>query len=216
MASVAKEQSNSNATAEKPVEAVSTPDDEVDEDAGQKNPLHCKWTMFYNPASKSNNSKSWPNHVREIWTFGTVEDFWRLFNNLVAPSCLPVGSNYHLFKNGVQPEWEDPANLKGGKWSVVYNVKGEDNSKKFDDAWMWTVLALIGEFFEDSDFITGVVISPRAKFNKIALWTSDAPSRDAQMRIGQTLKTHLNIQGPLSYQSWDDAKDRRNAPMYQV
>jgi hypothetical protein len=38
---------------------------------------------------------------------------FRLFNNLVPPSQLPAGSNYHLFKGDVRPEWEDQYNEKG-------------------------------------------------------------------------------------------------------
>lgn len=183
----------------------------------QLHPLHWAWTMYYNPASKSNNSKSWTSNVRPIWTFSTVEDFWKLFNNLVPPSRLPIGSNYHMFKSGIQPEWEDAANKEGGKWSVMFPQKGEENCKRFDEAWAWTVLALIGEFFEDSDNITGVVISPRAKINKIALWTADARNKPAQIRIGNTWKQNLNIASNLTFQSHDDARrDRRSSPTYSV
>jgi hypothetical protein len=43
----------------------------------------------------------------------------RLWNNIVPPSSLAHGSNYSLFKEGVAPKWEDPANMTGGKWLLV-------------------------------------------------------------------------------------------------
>lgn len=197
-----------------------TPADDDDAlDTSIKHPLHATWTMWYNPASSRSSSKAWTNNVREIWSFSTVEDFWRLFNNLVPPSRLPCGSNYHMFKKGVQPEWEDPANTNGGKWLVILPNKGEEAGKKFDEAWMWIVLALIGEFFDDSDFISGVVISPRAKNNRIALWTTIAKNEEVVKRIGSIFKQNLNIEGNLGFQCHVDAmksNSYRNQPMYQV
>lgn len=42
-----------------------------------------------------------------------VEDFWRLYNNVAPPSQLQLGCSYNLFKRGIEPKWEDPANDKG-------------------------------------------------------------------------------------------------------
>jgi translation initiation factor 4E len=163
-------------------------------------PLHYRWTMWFNPPSKpgKHNSSSWK--PRPVMTFGTVVDFWRLFNNLMPPSKLQIGSNYHMFKDGVEPNWEDGENSEGGKWLINFNRRSEAELKYFDDCWMWTVLALIGEFFEDSDEICGVVISPRTKQNRLALWTKNARNEDAVKRIGQTFKHNLNTGSSIGYQ----------------
>jgi hypothetical protein len=31
---------------------------------------------------------------------------------------LPDGTNLRLFKYGIKPTWEDPANERGGKWVI--------------------------------------------------------------------------------------------------
>jgi len=36
---------------------------------------------------------------------------------------LASGSNYHLFKDGVEPKWEDPQNVRGGKWLLQMKVR---------------------------------------------------------------------------------------------
>lgn len=198
---------------------ATSPENEKEEDAGvvplpeemaAKHPLQSTWTMWYNPASKQSSSKAWTSNVRPIWSYSTVEDFWRLFNNLVPPSRLPQGSNYHMFKHGVQPEWEDDFNRAGGKWVVMLPNKGEDSLKKLDECWMWVVLALIGEFFDDADQISGVVISPRSKQNRIALWVVDAQNEDVCKRIGSVLKEGCNISGTLSFQCHLDAMKHGN------
>lgn len=46
---------------------------------------------------------------------------------------MNVGATYYLFKEGIEPKWEDPKNLKGGSWTAPVPNKGD--SKKTLDAW---------------------------------------------------------------------------------
>lgn len=55
--------------------------------------------------------------VFQVATFDMVEDFWGIFNNIRPPSRLNPGSNYHLFKVGIEPTWEHQASMAGGKWN---------------------------------------------------------------------------------------------------
>lgn len=178
-------------SAETEVEHIPTGDEEELE---KTHPLQFAWCMFYNPPQKKGGT--WTNNVKDIMTFRSVEEFWGLFNNLVPPSRLQLGSNYHMFKDGIQPEWEDKANAKGGKW--VINFKKQES---FDQAWEMLLLALVGDMIEDSDEITGVVISPRVKANRLAVWTADASNDEANKRIGQYLKRCLQLGDmKISYQ----------------
>lgn len=127
----------------------------------KKHPLQYTWTMWYDSPSPKNkqDAHNWQQNVKKIVSFSSVEDFWCLFNNLVKPSRLAVGGNYHLFKDGIMPAWEDPANENGGKW--VLELPRTDNS--LNKVWMYTVLAMIGENFPESNEICGAVVSLRPK-----------------------------------------------------
>lgn len=46
----------------------------------------------------------------------SVEQWWGLYCHLTRPNELPPLSDLHLFKLGIKPMWEDPANINGGKW----------------------------------------------------------------------------------------------------
>lgn len=83
-------------------------------------------------------------------TISTVEEFWSLLNNIKNPTQLTVGSNYHFFKDKINPEWEDVANKNGGKWAFAIK-KGADgrSTKQTDDIWVHTLLMLIGDQFTD-------------------------------------------------------------------
>lgn len=83
---------------------------------------------------------------------------------------MPVKADYHLFKQGVRPEWEDPQNKHGGKWA--YTTK-ERKGVPIDDLWLNLLLATIGETLEDDNDgeIMGVVVNIRKGFYRLGLWT---------------------------------------------
>ncbi|POM79562.1 Eukaryotic initiation factor 4E, partial [Phytophthora palmivora] len=86
------------------------------DDVATKHPLQNRWVLWYDNPKKRHSTESWEENLKNVYTFSTVEDFWCLYNNILAPTKLSIGSNYHLFKEGIRPMWEDPINAKGGKW----------------------------------------------------------------------------------------------------
>lgn len=91
-------------------------------------------------------------------------------NNITPTAELALKSDYHLFKKGVRPEWEDPQNKHGGKWAYGFKDK---RLVPIDDLWLHTMLAAIGETLEqDGDGeVMGVVVNVRKGFYRIGLWT---------------------------------------------
>jgi len=81
--------------------------------ASVKHPLQNAWTLWY---YKNDRSKSWQENLREVVTFGTVEDFWSVYNHIELASRLGPGSDYSVFKAGIKPMWEDAQNANGGRW----------------------------------------------------------------------------------------------------
>lgn len=194
---------------ENPKEAAATSDqsanggssgEQVPAECLIKHPLQNQWTLWYLEADRS---KSWEDLQNEITTFESVEDFWSLYNYIKLASEIKPGSDYSLFKKGVRPMWEDPANKKGGRWMITLNknaVRGD-----VDNLWLDVILCLIGEAFDHSDQICGAVINNRAKLYKIAIWTSDAKSEDGCLEIGNKLKDALRLdRQALSYQAHTD------------
>jgi translation initiation factor 4E len=81
-----------------------------------------EWTLWFTkpPSGKGDN---WNDLLKEVVTFDSVEEFWGVYNNITACSDLGLKSDHHLFKKGVQPEWEDAQNKYGGKWSYRFKDK---------------------------------------------------------------------------------------------
>lgn len=93
-------------------------------------------------------------------------------NNITPTSQLALKSDYHLFKQGIRPEWEDSQNKHGGKWAFQFKDK---RAVPIDDLWLHVMLAAIGETLEEDEDgdgeVMGVVVNVRKGFYRIGLWT---------------------------------------------
>ena len=56
--------------------------------------------------------------IKTICSVSTVEEFWETYDFLNRPNDLPTTTDYHFFRDGIKPTWEDPGNAKGGKWII--------------------------------------------------------------------------------------------------
>jgi len=166
-----------------------------------KHPLFSRWTLFFDspqskmlpktpsstPATPQIAHGGWMEDIRRVVDFQSVEEFWGTYHSIVPPSQLPTKANYYLFKDGIMPAWEDPANKDGGKWSI--QVPRDKTKAAIDKMWIYTMLTAIGETFEtplptkddkaplptNSGLVTGVILSPRPGFYRISIWTRKAP-----------------------------------------
>jgi len=119
----------------------------------------------------------------------TVETFCRYFNWLKPPSKLERNSNYHLFKQGIKPMWEDEANANGGKWVLTMKM----NPELLDRCWIWLAMALIGEDLDDGNEICGAVVSLRSKVDRIQLWTRSKEDVEKINGIGKKMVKLLDV-----------------------
>lgn len=167
-----------------------------------KHPLQNRWALWF---FKNDKSKTWQANLRLIAKFDTVEDFWALYNHIQLSSNLMSGCDYSLFKDGVEPMWEDDRNRRGGRWLIT--LSKQQRRADLDRFWLETLLCLVGEAFDDhSDDVCGAVINVRAKGDKIAIWTTDYENKDAITHIGRVYKERLGVPPKviIGYQSHAD------------
>ncbi|XP_067671562.1 eukaryotic translation initiation factor 4E-like isoform X1 [Haliotis asinina] len=167
-----------------------------------KHPLQNRWSLWF---FKNDKNRDWTENQRCITSFDTVEDFWGLYNHVQKASKLPPGCDYSMFKEGIQPAWEDSRNKNGGRWLISLNK--QQRHTDLDNFWLETLLCLIGEAFdEQSDDVCGAVVNIRGKGDKLALWTVDANRAESNTKIGKKLKERLNIPAkfPIGFQAHQD------------
>ncbi|XP_010920306.2 eukaryotic translation initiation factor [Elaeis guineensis] len=177
-------------------------------EGGQKAPhrLERKWTFWFDNQSKPKQGAAWGTTLRKVYTFDTVEEFWCLYDQIFRPSKLPGNADFHCFKTGIEPKWEDPECANGGKWSVTCSRKGT-----LDNMWLETLMALIGEQFDESEEICGVVASVRQRQDKLALWTKTATNEAVQMSIGKKWKEIIDYNDKIVYSFHDDSRREKSS-----
>ena len=104
----------------------------------------------------------------------------RLYNNVPTVSKLANQSNYHLFKEGIVPKWEDPMNENGGRW--MFHV--EKASRQVDNYFLRAMLACVGEqITSNDDEVCGVVATVKHSEDRISLWCYSTPEESSVTRI---------------------------------
>ncbi|XP_057956848.1 eukaryotic translation initiation factor [Malania oleifera] len=172
----------------------------------QPHRLERKWSFWFDNQSKPKQGAAWGTSLRKVYSFDTVEEFWCLYDQIFRPSKLLANADFHLFKAGIEPKWEDPECANGGKWSLPSNRK-----TNLDTMWLETLMALIGEQFDEADEICGVVASVRQRQDKLALWTKTATNEAAQMSIGRKWKEIIDVTDKITYSFHDDSRRERSA-----
>ncbi|RMX43787.1 hypothetical protein pdam_00019745 [Pocillopora damicornis] len=177
-----------------------------------KHPLQNKWALWF---FKNDKTKSWQDNLRLVTSFDTVSFainlltlfccYDRVYNHIQAASKLQSGCDYSLFKEGIEPMWEDERNKKGGRWLV--NTQKNFRQQELDRLWLETLMLLIGESFgEYSENVCGAVVQIRQKGDKLAIWTGNASDQDANLSIGRKFKERLSLPAKLviGYQAHED------------
>jgi translation initiation factor 4E len=182
---------------------------------GKKHPLEHSWTLWFDNPKGSQSKNTWGQTLRAVYTFSTVEDFWCLYNNIKPPSWLQPGTDFHLFKEGIQPKWEDPSCENGGKWTILVP---RGNKQILDKFWLHSLLACIGEQFNEGEEVCGVVVNMRQRQDKVCLWTKTASNEAVQVSVGKQFKEFLEYDSACGFLAHSDAKsmDKKAKDRYTI
>ncbi|KAI9295763.1 eukaryotic translation initiation factor 4E [Neoconidiobolus thromboides FSU 785] len=164
-------------------------------------PLHYTWTFWFMHRPPGQKITNYEESMKRIASFSSIEDFWAVYSHLRRPSDLPTISDYHLFKHGVRPVWEDPENITGGKWLI--RIKKGLASRY----WESLVLAIISDQFEVGNEVCGAVLSIRLNEDIISVWNKTAKDQEITGKIRDTLKKVLELPAEtvIGYKTHDDA-----------
>uniref|UniRef100_A0A0R3RF88 eIF-4F 25 kDa subunit n=1 Tax=Elaeophora elaphi TaxID=1147741 RepID=A0A0R3RF88_9BILA len=186
------------------------------------------FSYFVRPQGKF-DPEDYALYVQPVASFNSVEQFWNTYCFLKRPAdfihkvtlvfllegqIIKIGLilkqiqisditekvDFHMFKEGIKPVWEDDANRKGGKW--ILRLKKGFSSR----IWENLILAMIGEQFLVGEEICGAVCSIRNQEDIVSLWNRTADNLATTNRIRDTLRRVLNLppNAILEYKRHDD------------
>jgi len=158
--------------------------------------LKHRWTLYYEKKSKSKVGKGltkmdYLKELQRVGTFQTIKDFWSTWNQLLEECNTREAANYHFFKDDIKPVWEDPKNVKGGKWVIALPTgASEEETIKL---WMSLILALLmGEWGVESE-INGVVLQARPWGNMFSIWNRNANDKQLIDTVGTKLRELFKV-----------------------
>lgn len=136
------------------------------------------------PIGKAHGYIAYEKTLHPMAKCSSAEEFFAIYKCLKPPSKVPLMTDYHLFKNGIRPIWEDKENKEGGKW-VLRLKKGVA-----DRYWDEILFACIGgQLCDDSSQINGVVLSVRNGEDVISIWTASTGGK--VLKIRESMKSIL-------------------------
>lgn len=184
----------------------------------------------------ANASANYGDLTRKVATMSDIQEFWRYFIHLPQPSTVlgesmkvvrkesdEEGASHTLaalmlFKENVRPEWEDPANRKGGHFQFTLQLERSRSSAKesqstpkdlpnswlaqTDEFWNNLVLGLLGGTLDSDDFVTGIRLVDKVKIPakqgarpvghiRIEIWFRDASDSAKISALEHSIETHL-------------------------
>ncbi|KAI0471890.1 translation initiation factor eIF4e [Xylariaceae sp. FL0804] len=176
-------------------------------DTASVNPLRETWFFWYRPPiTKANGYIEYEKTLHPMMKVSTVEDFWKAYAYLKRPSSLPTVSDYHLFKKGIRPIWEDDENKHGGKW--ILRLKKGVADRYYEDL----LMACVGDQFGDeADEVCGIVLSMRNGEDVLSIWTRSTGQK--VLKIRETMRRVLNSPPDtrIEFKSHDQSMQQRTA-----
>ncbi|XP_077356304.1 eukaryotic translation initiation factor 4E family member 2 related sequence 1 [Festucalex cinctus] len=171
--------------------------------AAGEHPLQYNYTFWYSRRTQSRpaSTQNYEQNIRRIGTVASVEQFWNFYSHLVRPGDLSGPSDFHLFKEGIKPMWEDECNRSGGKW-IIRLRKGL--ASRF---WENIILAMVGEQFMVGEEICGAVVSIRFQEDFLSVWNRTSSDQPTTSRIRDTLRRVLNLPAStiMEYKTHNDS-----------
>ncbi|CBK22433.2 Translation initiation factor 4E (eIF-4E) [Blastocystis hominis] len=150
------------------------------------NQLNSSWDVWYEDRSSSSNTEAeWGGNQQQVATFSTIEEFWGIYGRLRPVNDLPENGNYHYFKTGIKPSWEDEANKDGGSWRLGLHI----NDHYLEERWQSILLSVIGETLDPTgSSVCGVSFLKKSKGYRVEVWMKDAANEREIATVGRRLR----------------------------
>ena len=176
--------------------------EQVDFEDAKLHKIAHEYTFWYHRRRGDKKNVDYNESTKQIESFGSIEEFWKIYDHIVRPNDFKVTTDYHLFKKGIKPTWEDPANNNGGKWMV--RLKKGLASRYWEEL----IMAIIGEQFDVGSEICGAVVSVRNSEDIISIWNRNSDNKEATNKIRDQMRSILKLPVFISveYKKHVDAK----------
>eukprot|EP01125_Pyxidicula_operculata_P002645 TRINITY_DN124_c0_g1_i3.p1 TRINITY_DN124_c0_g1~~TRINITY_DN124_c0_g1_i3.p1 ORF type:complete len:438 (+),score=122.35 TRINITY_DN124_c0_g1_i3:62-1375(+) len=144
-----------------------------------------------------------------------IKSFCKVWSDISKSEPFTLYFNIRLFKKGVEPMWEDPANLNGGKFILGFPVNFEEEGDTIPDDGIRTYLTLlvnmvVGQICDVAE-LCGAGLQIRPKGLIITLWNKDCKNSKLIDATLDRLKDLLSLEN-VRYSSHEVSKESKEKP----
>lgn len=150
--------------------------------------LSKKWTLYFdtftlhNSYLDFNNFSKWKIQIDNVYSFNTIENFWKLYNNINPPSDIWQKSAYYLFSTEIS-----------NKSDINFIIMENNNKNYVNDIWLKCLLLLIGNNIIYQEYISGISLKCEKKYFILEMYLSDNTPEICKKEIKEFIKIELNV-----------------------
>jgi translation initiation factor 4E len=156
------------------------------------------WTLWEKPVmAHSSDHDAYSAQMRVLSRITNVEEFWKYWLCVPQPSELLESKHFvremegggltqvdtlMLFREGVRPEWEDPANSSGGHFQFMFKTGGMPPAQ-LDEFWNNIAIGIVSGTVQPNDLVTGIRLLDKSTTGRnscirIEVWFRDFVSSE--------------------------------------
>lgn len=137
--------------------------------------LQSKWTYYQLADNSEQTQKTWADALKAVCCVSTVPQLLFTLDE-IGKAGLDNFNDLNFFKGEIQPMWEDPANVNGGRCMLEVST---NHKNAILEIWKKTVMLCASDLF---DGINGCAFNEKANY-RISLWISDPRESDEIVKI---------------------------------
>lgn len=131
-------------------------------------------------SDKPNDPSKYNEALKKLCTIATASELGYILTHL--PSFVDANPfNVNMFKTGINPSWEDAANVKGCSWSI--QCKPEQANAIFERLSIYYAMKGFSKFS-----CNGISVNVRKNFAKFSVWSRNVPSVTDGADVHEELK----------------------------
>jgi len=153
--------------------------------------LKYPWTFWFDVRSEKLATKEvFLQQIQRVGMFSTYSEYWTAWKDVYAVCPLPMNSNIRMFKDGIEPMWEDPHHANGGQFVITTQITSPEERIKKTLSFLLGVV--VGEYGHD-DHITGAVVSVRPWGIMYHLWNKNCKDKSVIHSIQSRLELQFGV-----------------------
>lgn len=172
-------------------------EEEEDKESAQR--LSNIWKVWYYHRNNRQEAVHWMANQKVIFQLETVGDVFKMVRGVVPLEDLDINQDIAIFKDNIEPWYEDPANEFGGQWTVAVK-KDREYSEKLERVWAAMMSFCLLPDSPYREIINGFSFAIRGSvYSRCYVWLKNCDEVDLILEIGARIAAIAKLDDPFLF-----------------